>query len=277
MKKEIEFFRNCPKCDKVLSYKNKYFFNQVQKKKSLCIVCCQIGIQAGAKNAFYGKTHSKEARGKMSKAMKGHTHSRRPEVIEKTRNFGKENGMYGKSFYDVWLEKYGKEEADKRLIEHKKKKSIKAKGKNNPMYGRPSPVGSGNGWGGWYKGWYFRSLRELCYMVNTIEKNNYEWENAECNKLSIKYIDEKGSERTYRADFLVNRTQLIEIKPKKLQDTTENRLKKEAALKFCDENNMEYYILDVEVDDGLIEKLYKDDIIKFNKTTEIKAIKKWVK
>ena len=34
----------------------------------------------------------------------------------KSIKIGQENGMFGKSFYDVWLEKYGKEEADKRLV-----------------------------------------------------------------------------------------------------------------------------------------------------------------
>jgi group I intron endonuclease len=34
---------------------------------------------------------------------------------------GKNNPMYGKSFYDIWAEKFGKEEADKRLNEFKEK------------------------------------------------------------------------------------------------------------------------------------------------------------
>ena len=39
-----------------------------------------------------------------------------------------------------------------------------SKGKNNPMYGKPSPQGSGNGWSGWYKGIYFRSLLYSSFM-----------------------------------------------------------------------------------------------------------------
>jgi hypothetical protein len=37
------------------------------------------------------------------------------------------NGMHGRSIYDVWVEKYGKEEADKKYIEYKKKLSDKRK------------------------------------------------------------------------------------------------------------------------------------------------------
>jgi hypothetical protein len=33
------------------------------------------------------------------------------------------------------------------------------------MYGKPSPQGSGNGWSGWYKGKYFRSIMELSFIV----------------------------------------------------------------------------------------------------------------
>jgi hypothetical protein len=38
--------------------------------------------------------------------------------------------------YDFWLEKYGKEEADRRKEEVSKKKSAKQSGSGNPMYGR---------------------------------------------------------------------------------------------------------------------------------------------
>ena len=43
------------------------------------------------------------------------------------------------------------------------------------MYGRFSPRGSGNGWSGWYKEWYFRSLLELSYMINETKFNMGYW------------------------------------------------------------------------------------------------------
>jgi hypothetical protein len=66
----------------------------------------------------------------------------------------------------TYEELYGKEKANKM----KNNLSILNSGSKNKMYGKPSPQGSGNGWSGWYKGWYFRSLIELSYMVNVIEK-----------------------------------------------------------------------------------------------------------
>jgi len=69
--------------------------------------------------------------------------------------FGENNGMFGKSLYSVWLEKFGKDEADKReenrkskeknkkenkteqeKKEHGRKISIAISGENNPMFGK---------------------------------------------------------------------------------------------------------------------------------------------
>jgi hypothetical protein len=38
---------------------------------------------------------------------------------------GEKNPMYGRSFYDVWVEKYGKEVADLKLKEWKEKRKKK--------------------------------------------------------------------------------------------------------------------------------------------------------
>lgn len=44
---------------------------------------------------------------------------------------GNKNPMYGKSFYDVWVEKYGLEEANRKLEEYKNKKRKKKNGADN--------------------------------------------------------------------------------------------------------------------------------------------------
>ena len=62
----------------------------------------------------------------------------------KTSSSGKNNGMYGKNKYKIWCEKYGKEEADKKMIEYGKNISNSLKnsvnvnnsGEHNPMYAR---------------------------------------------------------------------------------------------------------------------------------------------
>ncbi len=91
----------------------------------------------------------------------GDTYSNNPNIKNiKNKFIGDKNPMYGRSVYDIWLEKYGKDEADKRLKkssdkfkistnckawnsnkknvyskETLKKMSDCKKGEKNPMYG----------------------------------------------------------------------------------------------------------------------------------------------
>jgi hypothetical protein len=200
---------------------------------------------------------------------------RREEHRENSRN-GNTFAMAGRSVYSVWLEKYGEEEANKRMEDMAEKKRVKSSGSKNPMFGKPSPMGSGYGWKGWYKGWYFRSLRELSYMINVIEKNNHKWEHAEERKYSINYTSYDGSERTYRADFIIDDTLMVEIKPKRLHSTPLVMLKKKAAEEFCKSRNMVYSIVDCDIDiksifdlfqkgEIILESRYKDRFTEYMK------------
>lgn len=69
-------------------------------------------LKKGELNSFYGKKHSKESLAKMEKSLfkKGHTN----ENVDYTKRRGTGNAMYGKSVYDIWVEKYGKEVADEK-------------------------------------------------------------------------------------------------------------------------------------------------------------------
>jgi len=53
-------------------------------------------------------------------------------LCKSNRFSGKNNPMYGKKVYDIWLEKYGKEIADEKLMERKKRTSNSLKGKSHP-------------------------------------------------------------------------------------------------------------------------------------------------
>ena len=183
---------------------------------------------------------------------------------KKKGNCGNKNPMYGKSVYDVWVEKYGKEEADRRNKEMQRKKSEKNKGKNNPMYGKPAPKGSGNGISGWYKEWYFRSFRELSYMVNVIEKEGHEWRSLDNTPdFRIKYLDKDGHERSYCPDFLIDNKIIVEIKPKKLQGLDSVVRKQNAAIMYCKTRNLVHIITDVEIlDFSIIEKMVNDGVVR---------------
>jgi len=212
------------------------------------------------KNGFFGKKHSNESRKKMSNKLQGHTPWNKNK---KSHQCGDNNAMTGKSVLYFLIKKHGEEKANEMWNDIQKKRSISQSGKNNPMYGKPAPQKSGNGWKGWYKGWFFRSLRELSYRLNIIEKYNIDWENAEKSKFRIQYKDQNSTDRTYSADFVLNGKYLVEIKPKKLMNSPKNQAKKEAAIKWCEQRGMKYKISDCHINKNQILSEYEKGNIKW--------------
>lgn len=155
----------------------------------------------------------------------------------------------------------------------KKNLSEKFSGKNNPMYGKPSPIGSGNGWSGWYKNWYFRSLLELSFMINYIEKQNLQWESGERAKYNISYTDWEGKERSYFPDFILEENRMIEIKPTNLRNSKNVLLKENAAMTWCNEHNFEYQIVKCDSFD----KLTNEEIKILRNTNQIKFLDRYEK
>jgi len=49
--------------------------------------------------------------------------------------------------YDIWVKKYGVKIANEKLVSFKHKVSKINSGSGNPMFGKPSPKGSGGGYG----------------------------------------------------------------------------------------------------------------------------------
>jgi hypothetical protein len=173
------------------------------------------------KASILSQNQSDKMKGDKNSNYGGTWHSINPGISQK-----------GKTFDEI----YGIEKA--MLI--KQKISKKSSGENNPMYGKPSPQGSGNGWSGWYKGWFFRSLKELSYMVYVIERFKLTWNTAEIKKYSIDYIDWNGTKRTYHPDFIIENKYLVEIKPKTLLNSDTIKRKKYYAIEFCIKNNLKY-------------------------------------
>ena len=146
---------------------------------------------------------------------------------ENNPNFG---GKYSRGFADAPLtgpleERYGKEKADR----IRAKMSVSMSGVGNPMYGKPSPKGAGNGISGWFDArLYFRSLLELSFIL-VCERSGLKISSAEQKKYRVSYNDFKGMERTYTPDFVDERGNLYEIKPKNLLKCANNILKLKAA------------------------------------------------
>ena len=229
-------FRFCPQCGKKIEYKNPVRIDILKKwddENKLCRSCISSTVMKG-KTVYevwlnkYGKEEAdkrlKNMKEKQSKNFSG----------EKNPNYkNKSNGAKGlikfvnESKGKTLEEIYGKETA----MLMKEKISNKTSGKNNPMYGKPSPKGSGNGWSGYYKGIYFRSLLELSYLKYLMD-NNIKFENGEKRKYKMQYeID--GKAKNYFPDFyLIDKQEIIEIKPYNLINSKINLAKFNAGKKL---------------------------------------------
>ena len=159
-----EYKRQCPKCGEELHYKYRQSYWKACKTNNWCGSCRKLEVNSrpeyqnklkiindsfkekfkGKNNPFFGKKHTNRS----ISLIKANT----------SVKYGDKNPCYKKSVYYWWEKKYGKEAADTKLLNFKKILSNKMSGEKNPMYGKPSPPGAGNGWSGWYKGWYFRSI-----------------------------------------------------------------------------------------------------------------------
>ena len=184
-------------------------------------------------------------------------------IKQKVARCGDKNSMYGKNYQCTGLKKFSQSMKGKTfndIFGEEKTKQIKQKisnklcGSLNPMYGKPSPQGSGNGWSGWYKGThYFRSLLELSYIIH-LDNSNIKWTSAESNTFAVNYKDNNGIIKTYFPDYYLPDTdEIIEIKPKKLINTRINKSKFSAAKK-------QFKNFKIVTEDD-IKKLSKKDII----------------
>lgn len=243
--------RTCPLCGRTLTYGTPGALKNAMRNGRPCRSC-----------SMKGKKVSRATKKKLRNVNLGKRYA--DEVNAKKGSPGRRNPMYGKSFYDVWTEKYGAEEADRRMEALRRKQSRNASGKHNPMYGRPSPQGSGNGWSGWYNGVSFRSLLELGYMMKA-EQSGERISSAERKEYEVKYVAFDGTEKTYRPDFVHDESgTIVEVKPKHLVKSRENAAKFSAARKRFGKK----FVVVTEDDikrptDDEIEKLYMAGSIRF--------------
>jgi hypothetical protein len=280
------FSRICPICEKELFSTNKYNIKQAEKLKKPCRNCASKekqlkykekysnalkklnDSQKGENNPFFGKHHSNELKNKFSKDRKGKSvHTDDSKLLLSQANKGTNNPMHGRKVFDIWVEKYGYDAALQKEKKWKEKMSKSLSGQNNPMYGKPTPLKAGKGISGYYKGFHFRSLHELHYILTVLEPNNIPLISAEKSIYKIPYKDFNGHERTYVADFVVNNS-LIEIKPNTLINSKLVQLKATYAKTFCETRDMTYQLIGVNVKDinfSLIKQKYEEGIISFNK------------
>jgi len=178
------------------------------------------------------------------------------EAKEECRKFNDNSSL------DYYINKFGEIEGTKKYKENCRKCSLP--GEKNPMFGKPSPQGSGNGWSGWYNNHFFRSLLELSYL-HYLVNSNIAFVSAENKEFCIGYMDYKNTKRNYYPDFyLLGSKTIIEVKPKNLLNTINNKAKFDEAkkkhrnkFKIVTENDIK------KLSNKEIRKLYIDGKIKF--------------
>lgn len=248
--KAKRIFYYCDDCNELQSCRivNSKVDQYLNKEHHYCNKC-------SAKHRFNhlkGKTYEEVYGEEKAKELKKLRSEKNPGKLRK----GKTN-----------IEYYGEEKAKEIFNKH----SIATQGEKNNMYGKPSPQGSGNGWCGWYKKYFFRSILELSFIINYVEKNNINILSAE--KIKIPYIYNENK-RNYLPDYIDDNNKILyEIKPKHLLKAIENKLKFEEAEKWCLNNGYIFKVM-TEYD---FQKLSTNDIKILRENNEIKFIDRYEK
>lgn len=147
------------------------------------------------------------------------------------------------------------------------KKSLASRGERNPMFGKPVPIGASFGIGGWLNGVHFRSSSELRFLL--VHKEVV-WSTAEGDKFRIKYIDERGQVRHYRADFFGEGV-LVEIKPvgwERIPWYRDVPVKVLAAEAFCSEHGWRYSF-------EVVPQMNKEEVFLLRDNGDIQLDSKW--
>lgn len=175
---------------------------------------------------------------------------------------------HGRSLLECWTDTHGPEMALQMwgtyVVE---RKQTAKRGKDNAAYGKPPAQGAGNGWKGWYRGHYFRSLREVVFMID-MDERGVEWISGE--KTSIPY-ELDGGPRTYRPDFIVGK-EMIEIKPLRLHSSRVVILKREAAEAYCVSRGLTYRLIDIEIDAERIGRYHATGEVRFDRDYEARFL-----
>lgn len=241
----------CEDCNK--QWESSKYNQQLGIKKygrDLCRGCKQRAqIKTGIRGSQYknaGEAFAEKYKGKKLEEIVGVQKAKQIKENFSINRRGEKNANFGGCWHGenpgklqkgkTKEEIYGVERA--LIIKNKISKSVS--GEKNGMFGKPSPQGSGNGWSGWYKGWFFRSLIELSFMINVIERFKFSWKSGENRKYMVSYSDYDGILKNYFSDFILNNEYMVEIKPNKLKKSKRVILKQNAATKFCEENGLKY-------------------------------------
>lgn len=209
----------CDSCNKecVLHDYNYYMKKHLKYNKDLCRGCkikALIHLGLYKPNTVAMNNRSTSNKGKTIRDIYGDEKATSMQIKMSTNGTVSQRNRdnIGKTYEEL----YGVEKATK--LKHEA--SLRIRGTNNPMYGKPSNFIT-KCLQGFYKGHYFRSSYELTYLVYLINTGTL-FESGELCKHRIEYVYE-GITKSYFPDFyLVKEGLTIEIKPERLVNTPIN-------------------------------------------------------
>lgn len=270
------FFKNCPKCDKKITITGKHTFEKSVKENFLCSSCSNSGEnngmfgKTGEKNHWFGKHHTEETKKKISKTNTGKI--RTEETKLKISEYKKANNpMKGGVFYLNWIEKYGKEIADQKMESYRQKRSDNNTGSKHPNFGKPPPKSASWGLTGWFNNFYFRSSKELMFLIYA-KRFNLKVVSAESKQYAILY---SNGQRNYFGDFIVNDKFFVEIKPKGLWEIPKNLEKFSAGKEYCLKHDFIFKVIDPPVNFNTILALFINKEVIFTERSE-KRFKEYI-
>lgn len=264
-----DVIRQCPRCQNPVFHSNRDERDRAQHERKICRGCQANDYKVrfkGDKNPFHGRSHTEQTKRNLSLAHKGKRLS--PEHRAKCVPYLHRNRVIVRDYLSYWIGKLGEEAGRARFEAYQARLSDRNRGKANPMYGKPTPQGSGNGWKGWYRGWHFHSLREIQFYLQA------EADGRKCLKIHahkayrVPYTDSHGTARTYLPDFLLDDKFIVEIKPKKLWNTNENRPKFDAAKAFFAAKGLTFQVIDIQPDAMTLKEKYLAGEITFTNRYE---------
>lgn len=198
-------------------------------------------IFSGEGNPFYGRKHTDETKEKLRNVDRSYTKTQEFSERVKDAMVGIDTSV---DLVKLWTEKFGEEEAHRREAQRRERLSVTMSGCGNPMFGKPAPLAAGGGVKGWYHKHFFRSLRELTYMLQ-LDQEGRCWKTGETTDFAISYVNPfTFASGTYYPDFIVDDHLMIECKPTNLQNTVMVKAKAQAAQEFCAIRGMVYEIID---------------------------------
>ena len=122
--------KKCPECGEEQSYSAKSSLISAIKNNRKCKSCSKSGKnnpcydrtgrnnpmygRTGKNHPMYGKHHTEKTKKKQSKSHIGNHHTTETKRKQSKSKMGRNNPMYGRCAYDIWVEKYGIEEANRR-------------------------------------------------------------------------------------------------------------------------------------------------------------------